>query len=216
MLIWATCVAIAFVAVALWYSYFVRQNRRRSLEALRWVEEALAGNGRVVGVNWKTASRLQAQLRLPPSVFHRASVVVDLEPREVPLAWMIARLRHRQELVTFEADLEIAPEFNLDLQNHRWCGRTQRSRPQAGQQWETYRATPFLITTRREWQRQLTGMMDALVASRERDFLSISYRKASPHFSASIPLASLSPEAPACEGLFDVLRELAGGASAPR
>ncbi len=216
MLMLANCVALALLLLALWYVHFVRQNRQRSLEALRWVETALAGHGRVVGVHWMAPSRLHAQLRLPPSVFQHASVMVQVEPREAPLTWLWTRVRRQPEIVTFEADLEIPPEFNLELQNQRWCGRTRRALPANAGAWETHHVAPFMITTRREWQREGSGMMDALVASRERDFLSISYRKESPHFVATLPISALAPQTSTCAGLFDVLRELAGGASASR
>src|SRR5438552_3977218 len=114
MLMLASYAALALLVVALWYVHIVRQNRQRSLEALGWLETALGGHGRVVGVHWMTPSRLHAQLRLPPSVFQHASVMVQVEPREVPFAWLLARARRQPEIVTFEADLELPPEFNLD------------------------------------------------------------------------------------------------------
>ena len=59
-------------------------------------------------------------------------------------------------------------------------------------------------------------MMSALVASRDCDFLSVAFRRTTPHFSATVPLASLAPEAQTESDLFDVLRELAAGASTSR
>ena len=208
--------AIALALVVLWYYVCARHSKRRALEALRWVEQVLGGHGRVVGMHWRSPSRLCAQLRFSPSVFSQAAVVVQLEPREMPLAWLAARLQHQQEVVTFEADLEMAPEFSLELQNRRWCGRTSPSRLAPPEGWELHRALPFMITTRREWQHEVCGMMDTLVASRQRDFLSISYRRTSPHLAVRLPLDALAPATRTCSGLFDVLRELAGGASAAR
>src|SRR5437764_8153749 len=110
MLLWTSSGAVALLLVALWYCYFVRQNRRRSLEALLWVETALGGHGRVVGVHWVAPSRLHAQLRLAPGIFQNASVALHMAPREVPLAWLLARIRRRAELVVFEADLDMPPD----------------------------------------------------------------------------------------------------------
>jgi hypothetical protein len=85
--------------------------------------------------------------------------------------------------------------------------------PQNASGWQMERTQPFMITTRTEWQQELSPMMDALIASRDRDFLNISYSKQSPHFSATLPLEAIAPDAATCSEFFDVLRELAGGAA---
>jgi hypothetical protein len=59
-------------------------------------------------------------------------------------------------------------------------------------------------------------MMSALVAARRCDFLSVNFRRNSPHFCATVPLQSLTPQAQSEAEIFDVLSELAGGASASR
>jgi hypothetical protein len=75
---------------------------------------------------------------------------------------------------------------------------------------------PFVLTTRNEWQREITTMMNALVASRECDCSSVSFRRSSPHFSVTVPLNTIAPESQAQCEIFDVLRELAAGASTAR
>ena len=51
----------------------------------------------------------------------------------------------------------------------------------------TGRTLPIVVlTTRNDWQREITAMMSALVASRDCDFLTVNFRKASPHFSATV------------------------------
>jgi hypothetical protein len=210
------CIAAVVAGVALWYSWFLRYNRQRSLQVLRWLESSLAGHGRVVGVQWTAPSRAQAQLRLAPGVFQRVSAVVQLAPRELPFRWLLSRLRREPELITFQADLDIPPEFNLEVHNHRWCGRTRRHLPRNADTWETERAAPFMLVTRNEWQREISPMVEALLASRDQDFLRVSFQRGSPHLSASLPVDALAPDAPQRAGLFEALRELAGGASASR
>jgi hypothetical protein len=74
---------------------------------------------------------------------------------------------------------------------------------------------PLVITTRRDWQREITTMMSALEATRQREVLNVSFRRTSPHFAATLALTSIQPGARS-EELFDILQELAGGASASR
>jgi hypothetical protein len=217
MLLWAlTSVVAAALAMALWYVALRSANRKRSRRALRLIEGALAGHGSVVGVHWSSASRFHAQLRFSAAPFQHASVDVQLTPRELPLRWLMAAARKQPEMVTFEADLGLAPDFDLDVQNHRWIGRTRRLNPRRAVQWQVEHTQPFLITTREEWQSEFSPMMDALLAARQRDFHAVRYRRGSPHFSATIPLDAIPQSTDPRSGLFEALRELAGGASARR
>ncbi len=217
MLLWLlTSVVAAMLALALWYVVLRSANRKRSCRALRLIEGALAGHGAVVGVHWTSASRFHAQLRIFTAPFQHASVDVQLTPREFPLLWLMSAVRNQPEMVTFEADLGLAPDFDLDVQNHRWIGRTRRLNPRRPVQWQVEHTQPFLITTREEWRGELSPMMDALLAARQREFHAVRYRRRSPQFSATIPLDAIPPSADPRSGLFEALRELAGGASARR
>lgn len=72
------------------------------------------------------------------------------------------------------------------------------------------------MTTRNEWQYNLSGMMHALVASRECDVLMVRFRRSSPHFSAMVALETLASEADKGTCILDVLRELAAGAASTK
>lgn len=212
----AICLVLAVALITAWHAGFVRYNRRRASAVLRWIESALAGNGKVVGVRWSAPSCFRAQLRVAAGPFQRAWVVVQLAPRQSPLAWFMCRLRRRPETLTFEADLEAVPGFDLDMQNHRWWGRTRRRLSANDPGWLVERCPPLMITTRRDWQHDLASLMDALLASREGDFLGFSFRRTSPHFSASLPLESIVPHQGESVHFFQLLSELAGGASPAR
>lgn len=215
MLWWAEIYVALLIALWLgWAGWFRHLNHRRSQRALHWIEAAFQGHGLVAGVHWSAPSCFQVQLRLGQHPFQHASVAVQLLPRESPLGWLRAAWKKQQEVLTFTSDLELPPEFDLQVENHRWCGRTRRRMP-ALTALHTTRTTPFMITTRSEWQHQ-NAMLDALIASRERDFLAVNYCRRSPHFAATLPLDSLNPDAGGAPEFFDVLCELAGGASASR
>jgi hypothetical protein len=210
----AIYVALAVLLWMGWTGWFRRLNQRRSQRALHWIEVAFQGHGQLAGVRWAGPSCFQVQLRLGQDLFQRASVAVHLLPRESPLAWLRAAWSKQQEVLTFTSDLELPPDFDLQVENHRWYGRTRRGMPTL-RGLHTMRTTPFMITTRSEWQNQ-NAMLDGLIASRERDFLSVNYRRQSPHFAATLPLECLDPHAAGVTEFFDVLRELAGGASTSR
>ena len=208
-------IAVGTVLVLAWYLWFRGRNRRQSMQVLERIKTAFAGHAQILGVRWTGASRFSVRLRVLSTLFQHASVLVELHPRELPPSWIWSRLRQRQETLTFEADLECAPAFNLEVRNHRWCGRTRGfPRDQRGIALE--HCGPFVLTTRHDWQREITTMMTALVASRDCDFLTVSFHRSSPHFSATVPLNSLSPESQCEAEIFDVLSELASCASASR
>ncbi len=206
---------VGVALVLLWYLWFRRQNHRKSIQVLQRIKTAFAGHAQIIGMRWTGSSRFAIRLRVLSALFQHASVLVDLYPRELPLNWLCSRLRKRKETLTFEAELECPPAFNLEVRNHRWCGRTKHF-PQKRGRIAVDHCGPYVLTTRNDWQREITTMMTALVASRDCDFLSVSFRRSSPHFSATVPLDSLSPESQCEAEIFDVLRELASCASASR
>jgi len=202
--------------LVVWYFWFIRSNRRRAEEILHWVNRAFDGHGEAATVQWIGASRFFISMHAPPSLFIRTSLMVKLRPRENPIAWFLSRIRHEQECLTFQADLDSAPCFNLEVHNHTWYGRTRRRFPGRSQNWVMEQAGPYVLTTRNDWQRDITTMMNALLASRECECLSVCFRRSSPHLSVTVPVAALSPDEQVQLGIFDVLRELATGALAVR
>ena len=204
-------VVVSAVLVGAWYFIFSRYNRRRSLQILSWLEAALGPHGEIVGVRWAGMSRLHVPLRLAAGVFQRANIVVDMVPRELPLHWLMSRWRKQQDTVTFSADLDVPPAMNLELHNHRWCGRTQRKLPMKIERWGVEQSVPLVLTSRADWH--MAGMVSSLLATPHRDFLELRIRRQSPHLRARVPLESIAPGAPAPGQVFAMLRELAVGAS---
>ncbi len=145
-----------------WYWWFRRANHRRAVQILKWIEDAFSGHGSISGARWRGASHFHVDLRLCPSVFRRASVAVQLEPREMPLTWLLDRIRKGKETVTFEAELDHRPSHNLHIQKHYWSGRTRRKRPASLSGWHLESLTPMLISTKPNWQNDSSHMLEAL------------------------------------------------------
>jgi hypothetical protein len=199
-----------------WYFWFLHRNRRRAAEVVGWIERAFQGHGRVLSMHWVTASRFQVRMDLLPAIFVKASLMVQLFPRELAFLWVWCRARREQERLTFQADLYVPPGFNLEVHNHRWYGRTRRRWPLSPAGWTLEQSGPFVLTTRNDWQREITSMMSALGASRECDCSTVCFRRSSPHFSATVPLEAISPDSQTRTEIYDVLREIAAGASTAR
>jgi hypothetical protein len=211
----ALCVGIGLGLVVVWYAVCAQLNRRRSVRILGLIQSAFSGHGGVAGSEWISASHLLVRLRLHDCDFLHPRVHVKLTPREWPTQWLLARFRRKEETLTFEANLPYLPHSNLEVHNRAWRIRKRRTR--VPRQVSDCRSLgPFVISSRYDWQHEITRMMNAFVASRECEFLSVSLCRTAPHFVATVSLKAFALHAAADSSIFEVLRELAENASAAR
>jgi hypothetical protein len=120
---------------------------------------------------------------------------------------MLSHWRKQKETLTFEADLDHHPDFQLDVMHHRWAGSSSGSSSARTRTW------PVVLTTRQEWSQELNPLVTALMSSREKNFITVRFHPRSPHFTATVDLDVLSDQKTAAT-LISTLRELASGASA--
>lgn len=212
MLLLALYFAVAAILCAAWYLFSVRHNRRKAEQVLGWLESALADQGHVIGMRWLSASRFKVPLRLTSGVFHRAWIMVEFSPSEMPASWLWSKLTHRQDLATFQADLDWPPSFSLDAHKFRLFARSSKRSSLANCRWTFEQTGPFVITTRMDWRKEIASAMTSLASGGNYEFLNISFRRQSPHFSVTMPLETISPACPARACMFDAVREVAARA----
>jgi hypothetical protein len=200
-----------------WYFLFSAYNRRRGNEALRWVQSACAGKGRILDSHWLSSSHLFARLQFPSRSFENAHVMMKFRPRPLPIQWLFSCWHKQKETLTFEADLGGSLNFQLEVVRHRWRahsrGVTARKRDE--REWDVYEPGPVILTTRTHWKQDPTPELNTLMTVRQQDVLQVRFRPESPQFSATIALESLDDPRTAA-GFLTTLRELAAGASAHR
>jgi len=203
--------------MGLWYVLFSAYNRRRGAEALRWVESACAGKGRVLEARWLNSCRLYARLAFVSRSFENARVIMKFRPRPLPVNWLLSHWRKQKETLTFEADLGGSPRFNLDVVRHRWCAHSRGAsiRRRDNREWDVYEPGPVILTTRTHWKEDPSAELNALMSVRHQEVLQVRFRPESPQFSATIRLDALDDPRTAANFL-STLRELAAGASAHR
>ncbi len=220
----------AVAALALWYFVFSSYNRRKGAAALRWVQSACAGKGRILDSQWLGSSRLHARLHFPSRWFENAHVTMKFRPRALPVQWLVSCWHRQKETLTFEADLDASPNFNLEVFRHRWCAhnrgitRTSVTRNNNGvtrhnnkdeREWDICQPGPIVLTTRTHWKEDPAPELNALMSARHQDILQVRFRPESPQFCATVNLESLA-DPRAAAGFLSALRELAAGASAHR
>ncbi len=207
-------VAVAGAIAGVWYFFFARYNRRRGSAVLAWVQAACMGRGHIVSPEWRASSSLlTAYLSLPSRWFEDARLTIRLTPRPLPLQWLLSRYRHQEETLTFEADLGFPPGFRLDVIRQRWSGCSGKKTSKATRPWNISRPGPVVLTTKEDWPAEVSPVMNALIAWRDQDFMSVRFDPSSPHFSATVALGTLSDEKSAT-ALLGLFRELAANSSA--
>jgi hypothetical protein len=210
-------VAVLGLSFGLWYWGFVFYNRRKGTAALRWVEAACAGKGRILDFRWLSSSQLDARLQFPSRGFEQAHVTLRFHPRPKPVHWIVDCWHKQKETLTFEADLGGSPSFHLEVMRHRWSARSRGvgARQRDEREWDIHHPGPLILTTRTHWKEDPTSELNALMTVRQQDVLQVRFRPESPQFSVTVTLDALSDPATAA-GFLSTLRELAAGASAHR
>ena len=201
--------------LAIWYYCLARYNRRKGAAALHLVEAACLGKGRVIEARWLDSSRLQARLSFATHLLDNSKVTIRLFHRPMPIQWLISLWRNQKETVTFEADLDYVPGFQLEIFRHRWVTHKNANLKSNAKDWTITRPGPIVLTTKTQWTQELTPVVNTLITSRGQDLLVVRFRSESPHLEAVVGLEALSDEQGAATFL-GVMRDLAAGASTSR
>jgi hypothetical protein len=123
---------------------------------------------------------------------------------------LFAILRKQKETLTFEANLDFAPTFQLEVYRHQWL--TEKAELGGDREWMISRPGPIVLTTRKQWGNELTPVVNTLMSSSGHSLMSVRFRTEAPHLAATVPLEALSGEESSVAFL-NVLRELAASAS---
>jgi len=205
--------AASLIAIALWYFLFAAYNRRKGAEALRWVQSACAGKGRIFETRWHGTSKLFARVQFASRAFENARVTMKFRPRPLPLRWVMSIWHKQKETLTFEADLGGSPAFHLEVVRHRWCAHSKGVKAKRDErEWDVYEPGPVILTTRTHWKQDPTPEINTLMAVRQQDVLQVRFRPESPQFSATVALDALS-DPKAAASFLATLRELAGASA---
>ena len=203
----------AAILLGAWFFYFTRYNRRKGALALRWVESSCSNKGRILDARWLGMNLLQARFGFASHWFDNARVTIRLRPRPIPFRWFVSIWHQQKETLTFEADLDYAPNFQLDVFRHRWLSQRHGNLASEARDWSVSRPGPVVLTTRTRWTQELSPVVNTLMTSRGHNLITVRFRSESPHIAATVPLEALADEQ-AAAGFLSVLRELAAGASA--
>ncbi|HYV01520.1 MAG TPA: hypothetical protein VEM93_04175 [Actinomycetota bacterium] len=111
----STAVAIILLlTVLLWFTWGTQRNISRGNQLLGWLQGGLSGLGRRVTLKWLGSSAVELRIVEPREPFLEATVLVVLEPRDVPWFWGMARRRGRRDFLILRGRLKRSPRLELE------------------------------------------------------------------------------------------------------
>jgi hypothetical protein len=116
-------VGILAVAVVAWFAAGTIWNIRAGRELLRWMHGGLPLLGERTTVRWLGSTAVELVINQGKSQFAKATVVIFLEPRDLPW-WPLSHLRGRRDTLIIRGVLRRAPSFEFEaLDPASWSAR---------------------------------------------------------------------------------------------
>jgi hypothetical protein len=116
-------VGIVAVAVVAWFAAGTIWNVRAGRELLRWMHGGLPLLGERTSVRWLGSTAVELVISQGKAQFAKATVVIFLEPRDLPW-WPLARMRGRRDTLIIRGVLRRTPPFELEaLDPASWSAR---------------------------------------------------------------------------------------------
>ena len=199
--------AVAAVAVAAWFAAGTIWNVRRGSALMRWMQGGLPLLGERTSVLWRGSSVLEMAIRQAKPPFEQVTLLVVLEPRDLPW-WGLSRLLGRRDTLIIRARLRQTPKTDLEaLDPGSWLSR-DAARGLAPGEWSLRQpAAPGALPT---WYKTpaALAMADALIEMARRSGMTVrrlSVRRTEPHLQLHL---ALPPAASAAGDFFQAVRAL--------
>ena len=104
-------IAIAAVALVAWFAAGTIWNVRRGRMLMQWMQSGLPVLGGRTTVRWLGSSAIEMVIRDGKAPFASATLVVFLEPRDVPWMWALSRGRGRRDTLIIRGVLRRVPQM---------------------------------------------------------------------------------------------------------
>lgn len=118
-----------------WFAIGSAWNVRKGKATMRWMQDGLPRVGERTTVRWLGTNSVEMVLQKAKPPFEQVTLVIFLEPRDVPWIWGITRARGRRDTLIIRARLSREPLEDLEvLDRASWSGRDALRRL-ASEQW---------------------------------------------------------------------------------
>jgi hypothetical protein len=183
-------VAIAAVAIVAWFAAGTIWNVSRGREFLRWMQGGLPLLGGRTTVRWLGSTAVEMVIRDATAPFAGVTLIIFLEPRDMPWMWALGRMRGRRDTLIVRGVLRRAPALEVEaLDPASWSGRD--ALPRVPSEWQARPAAgPDRVVVHHQNAAALERA-DALLAQAERAGLAVkrlSVRRTEPNLQLHVSL----------------------------
>jgi hypothetical protein len=125
-------IAVLTVAVVLimgWFAVGSIWNVRKGSATLRWFRDGLPLLGEKTTLRWLGTTSVELVLARAKPPFESITLVIFLEPRDVPWFWALSRRRGRRDTLIVRGKTRHAPPHDIEALDARsWSAREARRR----------------------------------------------------------------------------------------
>jgi hypothetical protein len=201
-------IGIAAVAVVAWFAAGTIWNVRQGRLLLRWMQGGLQLLGERTTVRWLGSTAVEMVIRDGKAPFASVTLVIFLEPRDMPWMWALGRSRGRRDTLIIRGVLRKAPAVELEaLEPASWSSRD--ALPRVPRDWSLRRPeSPGGVVVHYPSDAAL-ARADALLAQAQRAGLAVrrlSLRRTEPNFPLHVALPDRRQQARA---FFEAVHTLA-------
>src|SRR5262245_37175675 len=203
-------VAIAAVAVVAWFAAGTIWNVRKGRILMRWMQDGLPMLGERTTVRWLGTTAVEMVIRDGKAPFATVTLVIFLEPRDLPWMWAITRSCGRRDTLILRGTLCQVPSAEFEaLDPASWSGREVLGRVPAG--WQVRHAAAPVGTAVYYPHAAALARADALMAQARHAGLAVkrlSARRTEPNFQLHVSFPDRQQTA---RGFFKAVHALAEG-----
>jgi len=119
----ALLTVLAIVLVG-WFAAGTIWNVRKGSALMRWLSQGLPTIGERTTLRWLGSTAVEMVIRDARPPFEKVTVVVFLEPRDLPWMWAFARRSGRRDTLILRGELRATPTLELEaLDVSSWSGK---------------------------------------------------------------------------------------------
>ncbi len=183
-------VGVAAVAVVAWFAAGTIWNVRKGSALMRWMQSGLPALGERTTVRWLGSTAVEMVIRDAKAPFAGVTLVIFLEPRDLPWMWALGRSRGRRDTLIVRGALRRAPALEFEaLDPASWSGRD--ALPRVPPEWSVRQAAVPGGVVVHHANAAALAHADALLALAQRARLVVgrlSVRRTEPNFQLHVPL----------------------------
>ena len=201
---------LGIVAIALvgWFAAGTIWNVRQGRLLLSWMQDGLPLLGERTTVRWLGSTAVELVIRDGKAPFASVTLVIFLEPRDMPWMWAVGRVRGRRDTLIIRGVLRRASGVEFEaLDPLSWSGRD--ALPRVPQDWHVRQATAPDGLVVHYADGAALACADALLELAQRAGLEVkrlSVRRTEPNFQIHVSLPDRQQPA---RGFFEAVRTFA-------